>query len=189
MECATGVLTAPTGAAWIWGTLADSASSHHIPSLAPAVALPAPRHDRRRTGAAGSPPGGFPFVEFRYAVVKCAAGAASRIASEFLSAVHKTPFIPATAGIHDFVSRASEARPGTSRPDLRPWVPATPASRGAPRGDERRRESRGTPSKFTHVHAGLAGQRELALLQDAALAGPPRRAFRAHSSVGRAADS
>jgi hypothetical protein len=33
------------------------------PQLAPAVALPAPRHDRRRTGAAGSPPGGsFSFV-------------------------------------------------------------------------------------------------------------------------------
>ena len=51
------------GAGWTWNTLADSACSHHIPSLAPAVALPAPRHDRRRTGAAGSPPGGFPFVE------------------------------------------------------------------------------------------------------------------------------
>src|SRR5258708_36837869 len=63
MECTTGVLTAPMGAGWIWNTLADSASSHHIPSLAPAVALPAPRHDRRRTGAAGSPPRGFPFVE------------------------------------------------------------------------------------------------------------------------------
>src|SRR5256885_16317614 len=62
MECATGVRTAPTGAGWIWATLADSPSSYHIPSLAPAVALPAPRHDRRRTGAAGSPPGGFPFV-------------------------------------------------------------------------------------------------------------------------------
>src|SRR5712671_6191719 len=63
MECTIGVRTAPMGAGWIWNTLADSASSHHIPSLAPAVALPAPRHDRRRTGAAGSPPGGFPFVE------------------------------------------------------------------------------------------------------------------------------
>src|SRR5262244_2107182 len=51
------------GARWTWNTLADNACSHHIPSLAPAVALPAPRHDRRRTGAAGSPPGGFPFVE------------------------------------------------------------------------------------------------------------------------------
>src|SRR2546426_9269061 len=74
MECTTGVRTAPMGARWTWNTLADSACSHHIPSLAPAVALPAPRHDRRRTGAAGSPPGGFPFVEFRRAVVKCAAG-------------------------------------------------------------------------------------------------------------------
>src|SRR5262245_42892642 len=63
MECTTGVRIAPMGARWTWHTLADSACSHHIPSLAPAVALPAPRHDRRRTGAAGSPPGGFPFVE------------------------------------------------------------------------------------------------------------------------------
>src|SRR5215470_15769968 len=63
MECTTGVRIAPMGARWTWNTLADSACSHHIPSLAPAVALPAPRHDRRRTGAAGSPPGGFPFVE------------------------------------------------------------------------------------------------------------------------------
>src|SRR5215831_19784190 len=60
-ECTTGVRIAPMGARW--NTLADNACSHHIPSLAPAVALPAPRHDRRRTGAAGSPPGGFPFVE------------------------------------------------------------------------------------------------------------------------------
>src|SRR5690348_2052333 len=93
MECATGVRTAPMGAGWIWNTLADSACSHHIPSLAPAVALPAPRHDRRRTGAAGSPPGGFPFVEFRHAVVKCAAGARSRIASEFLSAAPQDPLL------------------------------------------------------------------------------------------------
>src|SRR2546426_12742429 len=63
MECTTGVRTAPMGARWTWNTLADSACSHHIPSLAPAVALPAPRHDRRRTGAAGSPPGGFPFSQ------------------------------------------------------------------------------------------------------------------------------
>ena len=63
MKCTAGVRTAPMGAGWTWNTLADSAFSHHIPSLAPAVALPAPRHDRRRTGAAGSPPGGFPFVE------------------------------------------------------------------------------------------------------------------------------
>lgn len=57
----TGVRAAPTLAQPIWNTLADSACSYHINSLAPAVALPAPRHDRRRTGAAGSPPGGFPF--------------------------------------------------------------------------------------------------------------------------------
>src|ERR1700757_4202493 len=83
MECASGVRTAPMGAGWKWDTLADNASSHHIPSLAPAVALPAPRHDRRRTGAAGSPPGGFPFVEFRHAVVECCVlGAAQHKRSE-----------------------------------------------------------------------------------------------------------
>src|SRR4030081_1457952 len=59
----TGVRAAPTLGQPIWNTLADNACSYHINSLAPAVALPAPRHDRRRTGAAGSPPGGFPFVE------------------------------------------------------------------------------------------------------------------------------
>src|SRR5258706_16385385 len=59
-----------TAARWDRSTLANSGCSHHIRSLAPAVALPAPRHDRRRTGAAGSPPGGFPFVEFRHADVK-----------------------------------------------------------------------------------------------------------------------
>ena len=62
MVCAiTGVRAAPILAQRIWNGLADSACSYHIHSLAPAVALPAPRHDRRRTGAAGSPPGGFPF--------------------------------------------------------------------------------------------------------------------------------
>src|SRR6476646_258436 len=61
----TGVRAAPTLGQPIWNTLADNACSYHINSLAPAVALPAPRHDRRRTGAAGSPPGGFPFLEGR----------------------------------------------------------------------------------------------------------------------------
>src|SRR4051794_20504764 len=61
----TGVRAAPTLGQPIWNTLADNACSSHINSLAPAVALPAPRHDRRRTGAAGSPPGGFPFLEGR----------------------------------------------------------------------------------------------------------------------------
>src|SRR6476646_1288146 len=61
----TGVRAAPTLGQPIWNTLADNACSYHINSLAPAVALPAPRHDRRRTGAAGSPPGGFPFLESR----------------------------------------------------------------------------------------------------------------------------
>src|SRR5260370_42439964 len=62
----TGVRAAPTLAQPIWNTLADSACSYHINSLAPAVALPAPRHDRRRTGAPGPPPGGFPFFEGRF---------------------------------------------------------------------------------------------------------------------------
>src|ERR1700716_3933587 len=57
----TGARAAPTLGQPIWNTLADNACSYHVNSLAPAVALPAPRHDRRRTGAAGSPPGGFPF--------------------------------------------------------------------------------------------------------------------------------
>jgi hypothetical protein len=89
------------GAGWIWNTLADSASSHHIPSLAPAVALPAPRHDRRRTGAAGSPPGGFPFVEFRCADVKCAAALGEpRSVSVFIGGASRfsPPFVPAKAG-------------------------------------------------------------------------------------------
>src|SRR5262249_56544623 len=58
----------------------------------------------------------------------------------------------AEAGIHGFVSRASEARPGTSRPDLWPWVPATHSasqtrvnvlllSRGPRCGDERSGEA------------------------------------------------
>src|SRR5215471_9721495 len=62
-ECTNGARADSIGACRTGNTLADNACSHHIPSLAPAVALPAPRHDRRRTGAAGSPPGGFPFVE------------------------------------------------------------------------------------------------------------------------------
>jgi hypothetical protein len=149
MECATGVRTAPMGAGWIWNTLADSACSHHIPSLAPAVALPAPRHDRRRTGAAGSPPGGFPFVEFRRAVVKCAPARGGPRQS--LLATHKTPLIPAPAFAGVNSSRNPRLRvPGerseTRDPDTRSAalipateVPATPASRGAPRGAERGR--------------------------------------------------
>src|SRR3954471_19743418 len=61
----TGVRAAPTLGQPIWNTLADKACNYHPNSLAPAVPLPAPRHDRRRTGAAGSPPGGFPFLEGR----------------------------------------------------------------------------------------------------------------------------
>jgi hypothetical protein len=54
--------------------------------------------------------------------------------------------------IHDFVSRASEARPGIPRPDLRPLgphngVPATQASRGAPRGDKQRELVRGAKAR------------------------------------------
>src|SRR6516162_8555066 len=117
MKCATGGRTAPMGAGWIWDTLADSASSHHIPSLAPAVALPAPRHDRRRTGAAGSPPGGFPFVEptprdCEIPVRLCVCAAVLRAADR--KRPPRTPFIPAPAFAGVIVSRASEARPGTS---------------------------------------------------------------------------
>src|SRR5258707_7093904 len=102
MECTIGVRTAPMGAGWIWNTLADSASSHHIPSLAPAVALPAPRHDRRRTGAAGSPPGGFPFVEFPDEAVKFSCDCEPALQCVPLgSSPARTilPFIPAQAGI------------------------------------------------------------------------------------------
>src|SRR3954467_15077110 len=68
----TGVRAAPTLGQPIWNTLADNACSYHVNSLAPAVALPAPRHDRRRTGAAGSPPGGFPFFGRPLALPRCA---------------------------------------------------------------------------------------------------------------------
>src|SRR5215470_2127431 len=123
MECATGVLTAPMGAGWRWDTLADSASSHHIPSLAPAVALPAPRHDRRRTGAAGSPPGGFPFVELTPRRHKL-----QREATTSCPGAKRDP------GPRDVICG----------PD--PRNGATRASRGDLRRDERRRESRGTAS-------------------------------------------
>src|SRR3981189_1333114 len=76
----TGARAAPTLAQPIWNTLADSAWSSHINSLAPAVALPAPRHDRRRTGAAGSPPGGFPFFEGRFLSVMAGAWAPRHLA-------------------------------------------------------------------------------------------------------------
>src|SRR5258705_11332108 len=59
----TGVRAAPTLGQPIWNTLADNACSYHINRLAPAVALPAHRHDCRRTGAAAPPPGGLPFLE------------------------------------------------------------------------------------------------------------------------------
>jgi hypothetical protein len=140
MECTSGVRTAPTGAGWIWDTLADSASSHHIPSLAPAVALPAPRHDRRRTGAAGSPPGGFPFVELTSRGCEMCGGGARRVA-ECLSfyrrrtnSVHSRPRLREGKLQRESTTSCpgrAKRRPGTSRPDLRPWVPAAGcASRG-----------------------------------------------------------
>ena len=72
------------------------------------------------------------------------------------------PFVPAKAGTQPLA-----------------WIPAFAGMNGALCATE----------QITHVPAGFPGHWELALLQDAALAGPPRRAFRAHSSVGRAADS
>src|SRR5262249_13165690 len=86
------------------------------------------------------------------------------------------------AGIHDFVSRASEARPGTPTPDLRPWVPAFAGTNGWG-------ESSGTPSIFAHVHARLRWTVGTRFATGRSPCGAPRRAFRAHSSVGRAADS
>jgi hypothetical protein len=70
----------------------------------------------------------------------CICAAALRAADR--ERLPRTPFIPAQAGIHDFVSRASEARPGTPTPDLRPWVPAFAGTNGG--------ESLGK-----HVRAGL----------------------------------
>src|SRR3989442_13731609 len=96
------------GARWTWNTLADladNACSHHIPSLAPAVALPAPRHDRRRTGAAGSPPGGFPFVEFRHAVVECVPVSRMRRSAQRCAAdpgPPRPPDDPRKRGLPDF---------------------------------------------------------------------------------------
>src|SRR5215470_1128998 len=128
MECTTGVRTAPMGAGWKWAPLADSASSHHIPSLAPAVALPAPRHDRRRTGAAGSPPGGFPFGgtpsrgceiwELRWAAPRSAA-ALQRTAPQHDAGAQISAHYPRKRESTIFVSRASEARPW----DLEPPAP------------------------------------------------------------------
>ena len=161
MECTTGVRTAPMGAGWKWGPLADSACSHHIPSLAPAVALPAPRHDRRRTGAAGSPPGGFPFVELTSRVCEM------------------------RARVPDAAQRETKwsgcaADPGPPRTRTVPGLQRTTRCCAAP-GTRTRTKGRS--------FAPFPGQWEPALLQDAALAGPPQAAFRAHSSVGRAADS
>jgi hypothetical protein len=144
MKCTAGVRTAPMGAGWIWNTLADSAFSHHIPSLAPAVALPAPRHDRRRTGAAGSPPGGFPFVEFRHAVVKCVGGA--RRVAERLS------FYRRRTELRSF-PRQRESRPGLSGSPQRDARDASVA--GCPSRGRAGGESRGTPSELRHVHARL----------------------------------
>jgi hypothetical protein len=136
------------GAGWIWDTLADSASSHHIPSLAPAVALPAPRHDRRRTGAAGSPPGGFPFVEFRYAGVECV-GARGEPQTRLSFYRRRLKIL-------------SCVRPRESGDPALAWIPAFAGMNGA---------LCATEQIYTRP-AGFAGQWELTLLQDAALAGP-----------------
>src|SRR5262245_29515916 len=94
---------------------------------------------------------------------------------ESLLAAHKTPFIPAKAGIHDFVSRASEARPRTSRPDLRPWVPAFAGTSGedleAHRAIERRPRAPSLDSGNSLCY------------RTQPLLGPPRRHF------GRIAES
>jgi hypothetical protein len=67
------------------------------------------------------------------------------------------------------VSRASEARPGTPTPDLRHGVPFAGTNGGENLGAHR-------ANRDTSTRA-FAGQWELALLQDAALAGRPRRHF------------
>src|SRR4051812_17131167 len=86
----TGVRAAPTLGQPIWNTLADNACSYHVDSLAPAVALPAPRHDRRRTGAAGSPPGGFPFLEGRLALVPARVRGCAVSRSAWLAAARRS---------------------------------------------------------------------------------------------------
>src|SRR5262252_3388723 len=140
MECTTGVRTAPMGAGWKWAPLADSASSHHIPSLAPAVALPAPRHDRRRTGAAGSPPGGFPFGgtpsrgceiwELRWAAPRSAA-ALYRTAPQHDAGAQISAHYPRKRESTIFVSRASEARPwDPPAPILGPRLSLSPRKQG-----------------------------------------------------------
>src|SRR5262249_35095359 len=159
MECTTGVRTAPMGAGWTWNTLADSACSHHIPSLAPAVALPAPRHDRRRTGAAGSPPGGFPFVELtsrdcEIPMRLCICAAALRAADR--KRLPRTPFIPAQARIQ--CRGLLPALVGTSETDAIRCGPSLDSGNSL-------------------------------CYRTQPLRGPPAAAFRAHSSVGRAADS
>jgi hypothetical protein len=96
----TGVRAAPTLAQRIWNTLADSACSSHINSLAPAVALPAPRHDRRRTGAAGSPPGGFPFFEGRFLSVTAGAWTPGHLAQLIAARFKNTLVSPRAAQVH-----------------------------------------------------------------------------------------
>src|SRR5262245_24213560 len=154
MECTTGVRTAPMGAGWIWDTLADSACSHHIPSLAPAVALPAPRHDRRRTGAAGSPPGGFPFVELTSRGCEMRRGCALEPQScAPQSQALATNFVHFRGSGNPRLRVPGErSETGTSGTDLWPWVPATHSasqtrvnvlllSRGPRCGDERSGEA------------------------------------------------
>jgi hypothetical protein len=174
MECATGVLTVPMGAGWKWATLADSACSHHIPSLAPAVALPAPRHDRRRTGAAGSPPGGFPFVELtsRGREMQCPGRSAAQAKRSGALQTRDRHKLGEPQSVSVFIGVAQNSV--HSRPRLREGeLQRESRPRLGPRfrGDERRESILRHTKQFTHVPAGFAGHRELALLQDAALAG------------------
>ena len=111
----TGVRAAPTLAQRIWNTLADSACSSHINSLAPAVALPAPRHDRRRTGAAGSPPGGFPFLKVAFFRARGAWRGPSPPVSEQARISSGSARFPGTACLAQFCSAKPKGRERRSR--------------------------------------------------------------------------
>src|SRR5262249_41528933 len=163
--------------------LADSACSHHIPSLAPAVALPAPRHDRRRTGAAGSPPGGFPFWNSRRAGVKSVVDRVSRAQQRET----KWSGAPLIRDRHGLGARVSRYRRRTKL-------------RSFPRTRESRLGSDGVPAfagtnggenlgAHPHVRATSLDSGNSLCYRTQPLRGPTAAAFRAHSSVGRAADS